>query len=610
MGAESYYIYVDVDNADVDPDNLQSFNGKRVGVNKGSLQQGMLEDWARKNDLNIEIVEITDDEAYFMTLLTNGEIDALVTMDSYGAQERVIPVCKIGTSDYYFAVNKARPDLLNELNNALSVVQEEDPYFNQRMFDNYVKLTRTNAYLSPTMENWLTAHGTIRVGYLDDYLPFCAADKQTGELTGALKDYLAQASTCLKNADVRFESVPYPTLDAALTAMKDGLIDCVFPVNLSTYDGEVMGVLAVNPIMRGEMSLLVNMEGRSDNALKKSMTVAIDADNINYEAFVKDEIPEWTIKTYDSEEDCFRAVRAREADGVLACNYHMFDYEPMRERYGLSAFPTGKTMDLSFAVSLENPELYSILNKIANLSSSEDMEYALVAYMYSNHKFSFLEYLEDNWISVIVVITAVFAALLFLLKKKLNAERKVNEQQKQMEDALRRELAQKRQLDSVTEIAYRDALTGVKSKHAYVESEEQMDQRIADGSVEAFALVLFDLNNLKGINDSQGHEVGDQFIKEACRIICTHFKRSPVFRLGGDEFTAILEGADYENREALLTAFDALMDENRARGQISVASGCACFNPAQDYSMHTVLERADAAMYEHKKRMKQTDTKA
>lgn len=69
-------------------------------------------------------------------------------------------------------VNKARPDLLNELNNALSVVQEEDPYFNQRMFDNYVKLTRTNAYLSPTMENWLTAHGTIRVGYLDDYLPF------------------------------------------------------------------------------------------------------------------------------------------------------------------------------------------------------------------------------------------------------------------------------------------------------------------------------------------------------------------------------------------------------------------------------------------------------
>ena len=177
MGAESYYIYVDVDNADVDPDNLQSFNGKRVGVNKGSLQQGMLEDWARKNDLNVEIVEITDDEAYFMTLLTNGEIDALVTMDSYGAQERVIPVCKIGASDYYFAVNKARPGLLNELNNALSVVQEEDPYFNQRMFDNYVKLTRTNAYLSPTMENWLTARGTIRVGYLDDYLPFCAANK-------------------------------------------------------------------------------------------------------------------------------------------------------------------------------------------------------------------------------------------------------------------------------------------------------------------------------------------------------------------------------------------------------------------------------------------------
>lgn len=96
--------------------------------------------------------------------LAQGELDALVSMDSFGAQERVIPVTKIGSSDYYIVVNKNRPDLLTELNNAMSAIQDEDPYFNQRMFDEHVRLVKTNAFLMPSLENWLANHGTIRVG--------------------------------------------------------------------------------------------------------------------------------------------------------------------------------------------------------------------------------------------------------------------------------------------------------------------------------------------------------------------------------------------------------------------------------------------------------------
>ena len=374
MGAESYYLYIDADNAAINAEDFKTLNGKRVGVNKGSFQEGVLKDWAEKNGVSFETVELTDDEAYSMNQLAQGEIDALVSMDSFGAQERVIPVTKIGASDYFIAVNKNRPDLLAELNSAMSAIQDEDPYINQRMFDEYVHVTKANAFLTPGQDSWLEDHGTIRIGYLDDYMPFCASDAVTGELTGALKEYLAHASGCLKNAELRFDAVAYPSTDAALAAMRRGEIDCAFPINLSTYRGETLGVLTINPIMKTEMSLLVRAEGRPEIAPGKALTVAVDAGNTNFDTLIREELPAWTIAHCPNVEDCFETVASGEADGVLACNYRMGDYEPLREKHKLVALPTGETMELSIAVSADDPELYSILNKVSNLSANQDME--------------------------------------------------------------------------------------------------------------------------------------------------------------------------------------------------------------------------------------------
>ena len=107
------------------------------------------------------------------------------------------------------------------------------------------------------------------------------------------------------------------------------------------------------------------------------------------------------------------------------------------------------------------------------------------------------------------------------------------------------------------------------------------------------------------VNDSQGHDEGDRFIKEGCSIICTRFKHSPVFRIGGDEFVAILEGTDFEERENLFREFNSLMESNQAQGKITIASGCACFDPEKDQNAHVVLDRADARMYQRKKQMKE-----
>ena len=172
------------------------------------------------------------------------------------------------------------------------------------------------------------------------------------------------------------------------------------------------------------------------------------------------------------------------------------------------------------------------------------------------------------------------------------------------EELLRREQEQKRELGTAKHMAYTDSLTGVKNTHAYVETEKQVDGRIARGELKEFAVIVFDLNGLKQINDTKGHEAGDHLIQDACRLICRKFKHSPVYRIGGDEFVALLEGDDFQNRKTLLAEFETQAEENVKNGNVVVASGLAVFRPGHDNSYRRVFERADQRMYDRKGALK------
>lgn len=173
-----------------------------------------------------------------------------------------------------------------------------------------------------------------------------------------------------------------------------------------------------------------------------------------------------------------------------------------------------------------------------------------------------------------------------------------------LEAALAREKQQLQELNSAWKLAYTDALTGVGSKLAYAEKEDQIDKAIADGTADALAVVVFDLNGLKHINDTQGHDAGNRCIKDACRLICDIFLHSPVYRVGGDEFIVVLEGRDYERRESLMAAFDRRIEENRQNNEIIVAAGIAEYVPGEDNSFERVFKRADHRMYQRKDELK------
>ena len=435
MGAEAYYIYVNAANREISAQDISTFNGKRIGVNQGSVQEGFLKEWAEKNGLVIDVVPLVAGEAESLEMLVWDELDGYATIYTLGSEERVYPVCRVGESYFYYAVNKRRPDLLAELNMALSGIQDEDPYFNQKISEeNHYNTTKKDIFLTPDQEDWLSSHGAIRIGYLDDFLPFCQTDRGTGELTGALKDYLAHAVNSLRK-DIQFEAIPYTTTEAALKAMKSGEIDCVFPVNLSSYDAEQMGVRLTDPAMKTEMNVVVRSSDNQSISGNSTLTFAVSAENVNLDTFIMERYPSCKRAVFKDDRACFDAVDSQKADCILVSNYRIPEKEDLIDKYHFFSVPTGESMPLSFAVNRDEKTLYFILNRTVTMTKSEDMDSALASYMKSNQQLTFSRFLRDHWIIVLIIVSAVFFVIIVLLSQKLKAERKANEQQRLLDEA-------------------------------------------------------------------------------------------------------------------------------------------------------------------------------
>lgn len=180
-----------------------------------------------------------------------------------------------------------------------------------------------------------------------------------------------------------------------------------------------------------------------------------------------------------------------------------------------------------------------------------------------------------------------------------------HEQVTRLKQLLENEKRQKEELATTRYVAYTDALTHVRNKHAYVEIEAEIDKKITEHELKDFGIIVFDLNGLKYINDTYGHEMGDTYLKDACKLICETFRHSAVFRIGGDEFVALIEGSDYNDIDTLLSGFDRQIEENIIKHSVIVSTGFDRYDPATDNSFNSIFLRADKKMYERKRKLKE-----
>ncbi|MBQ7499293.1 MAG: EAL domain-containing protein [Clostridia bacterium] len=489
MGTEEYCVFISPGNKDITSEDYSSLNGKRIGVNKDSVQVGFYNAWARQHNVSAELIELTVTEVDSIDMLSAGKLDAYITLNAYGDPDAMTPVFKIGSSDFYFAVNNTRPDLLDELNAAMSRIQDENPYYNQNMFEKHVKRFGSNAFLTAGEKSWLDSHGAIRVGYQDNYLAFCASDPATGGMTGALKDYLDYASDCVADTHIDFETTAYPNAAAALEALKKGEIDCVFPANFSGYDGEKLDIVLTPALMSADVYAVVRQADRDFFANKEHVIVAVNEGNPNYDAFLLDNFPNWCKVYFSDTSACLKAVSESIADCVLISSYRYNNISRLCDRYNLTPYSTATDIDYCVAVAKDQTELYSILAKVTGLVPNSAVNSALSYYITQDAKLTFGDFLIQNLGTVLAIFGVVLIIIISLLIWSLSSERKA------------------KALISATET---DDLTGLYNRDYFFEYANGMYRESPDLPRDA---IVINIDHFHSINALNGREFGDRILR-------------------------------------------------------------------------------------------------
>ena len=552
MGTEDYHLFISPTNTEIRPDDFSTLNGKLVGVNKNSIQEKLFIDWAKNHNVTPEITELTGKTPELLEMLARGEIDALVTLDTYATTADIISVCKIGSSDVLFGISKSRPDLKQDLDMAMNRIFEDNRNFNQQMTEKYHKAGSVNSFLTENEQNWVTEHGKIRVGYRDNDLPFCALSEDGKTLTGMLADYLAFAETCEKNAKLSFETRAFQTAEEMLKALADGEIDCAFPSYFSSYDGEQRGVIITDPLVINDMFAMVRTADRQGLSKEQEMKVAVPAGNPSFETFLNNFFPKWQIVYYPDAEAGYRAVASGEADCGLVSNYRISRISDVCTKYGFATLATNESMEMCFAVRKEDSSLFSILNKVTHRMPETMMNTSLTRYAFRDDKVSLVDFLRDNLGYVIAGIVTIIAIILLLVLRSARAEAKAKAGSR---------------IISETEL---DRLTGLYNREFFLVYANRMYKEHPEKPMDAVAVDIERFHSLTSLN---GRTFGNEVLKTLGHEITAFLKENGGIgsRSENDHFD--LYCAHRETYEDLLARFTERLNELSRNADIQLRMG-------------------------------------
>ena len=259
MGEEKYYLYADFSRTDISASNFKTLNGKKIGVLMGTEPEEMLTEWEEKHGIKTEHINISNNEDVKQKL-ANHEIDCFVSLEeSFWAELGISTMTRVGESGIYYAINKDRTDIKEELDNAMRALDEADPFYTADLYKRYFSLDYT-PILTSEEKAWLRKHGAIRMGFLTSDGGVSTYDPATGELTGAITDYIQFATGCLGNQDLEFQIVGYDSKEAELDALKSGEIDMVFHFDQSPNLAEEYRVACTNTTWTSNMMAVTNKE--------------------------------------------------------------------------------------------------------------------------------------------------------------------------------------------------------------------------------------------------------------------------------------------------------------------------------------------------------------
>ena len=454
MGEEKYYLYADLSRADISASDFKTLNGKKIGVLMGTEPEVMLTEWEEKYDLKTQHVNISNNEDVKQKL-ANHEIDCFVSLEeSFWAELGISTMTRVGKSDIYYAINKDRADIKEELDNAMRALEDADPFYTADLYKRYFSLDYT-PILTGEEKAWLKEHGAIRMGFLTGDSGVSTYDPATGEITGTITDYIQFARDCLGNQELVFQMVGYDSQKAELDALKSGEIDMVFHFDQSPNLAEDYRVACTNTTWTSNMMAVTNKQHFNENQANR---VAVPQNKISLKRYIAVYYPQWEIVDCAAQEDAARLVKDGQADCFVT---GVSSQENYSKKYDFYSVPLPNPAKSCFAVNSGNRHLLSILNKTIKAMPTNMLTGSLAMYKSSSRKVTLSEFIRDNFFMVLLVSSIFVAVILLAILKLLRKARKA-------EAAARKAANDTQELNAKLQIAAENAESANRAKSTFL----------------------------------------------------------------------------------------------------------------------------------------------
>ena len=408
MGNETYSLV----KHDVDTDitlDTTTLNGRKIGV-LDSAMVDVLQEFLDEHSIDAEIVKFRDYEPLFEAF-DKHEIDILAAEGdgAYGRDHAEL-LCPFGTSEYYLCVSKSRPDLLTELNAAQTEIAVNEPNYINSLRNKYYPVSISSRSLSDAERQWLDEHNELKVGYLNNYLPYSATDS-TGAVTGLVKDYVPRMIESLGITDITVSYVGYDSYDDMISDLEKGNIDTAFPVGGGLFYSEENGIFQSTSVISAATELVYSGEYTDDT----TKTFAVNENNRMQYYFVLTYYPDAEITFYPSIDECLKAVSTGEV-GCTTLNGLRANDILRNSRYKkLSQLQTAYSDDRCFGVQIGNAGLLRLLNRGISLLGADYAQNLAFRYTDQLYSYSLLDLIRDNMAffgTAMILIAALVIALL------------------------------------------------------------------------------------------------------------------------------------------------------------------------------------------------------
>lgn len=417
MGEEKYYLYADLSRADISASDFKILDGKKIGVVMGTEPEVMLTEWEEKHGIKTQHVNISNNEDVKQKL-ANHEIDCFVSLEeSYWAELGISTITRVGKSSIYYVLNKDRPDLKEELDNAMHALDEEAPFYTADLCKKYFSLDY-KPILTGEEKAWLKEHGAIRMGFLTSDRGVSTYDPATGEITGTITDYIQFAADCLGNQELEFQLVGYDDKEAELNALKSGEIDMIFHFDQSPNLAEEYRLARTNTTWTANMMVVTNKQLFIENQVNR---VAVPRNKISLTRYIAFYYPQWEIVDCDTQEDAIKLVKDGQADCFVT---GVSSEEKYSKNHGFYSVPLPNPANSCFAVKSGNRSLLSILNKTIKAMPANMLTSSLAMHKSSARKVTLSDFIKDNFFMVLLVSSIAVAAVLLTILKLLQKARK------------------------------------------------------------------------------------------------------------------------------------------------------------------------------------------